>query len=457
MQVSFPAAAPAQHLHHADRLAIDPYWSPSRSGACVSRFLSRQRTLVGTAALAAATAIKNPEFYQSLLDRGWRRSGVLLYKPDQRASCCPHYTIRLNSEEFRASKDQRQVQNRFNKYLLGDFYIKEAARLYPLSREQARKRNTEFDLTQRVHECEQNQLQTPPEPAHRFVVTLEPDIFTEEKYTLFENYQRLVHNEPPHRITKSGFTNFLCSSPIPRDETAVNGQRIGSYHQCYRLDEKLVAIGVLDLLPQCVSAVYFMYDESVHQHAFGKLGALREISLAKEGNYKYWYAGFYIHSCAKMRYKGDYTPQHLLDPESYDWNILDNELRQKLDKTKYFSLSRERSSLAADSSEKLGVIDSKIPEDGVDFDFDEHHALSDSGMPLFSRSIPGILTKTQLLNEVDLDSIKISVRGIEAEAKDLVSWESSDIDSPSTTKCIISELAAAVGPVNAMEMIVKFG
>ncbi|KAK2625636.1 hypothetical protein QTJ16_004948 [Diplocarpon rosae] len=412
----------------------------------------------------ASAASITPQFYQSLLDRGWRRSGVLLYKPDQRASCCPHYTIRLDSEEFRASKDQRQVQNRFNKYVLGDFYIKEAARLYPLSREQARKRNTEFQLTQRVRECEQNQLQTPPEPAHRFVVTLEPDVFTEEKYTLFENYQRLVHNEPPHRITKSGLKNFLCSSPIPRDETAVDGQKIGSYHQCYRLDGKLVAIGVLDLLPKCVSAVYFMYDESVHQHAFGKLGALREISLANEGNYKYWYAGFYIHSCAKMRYKGDYTPQHLLDPESYDWNILDTELKQKLDKTKYFSMSRERSSLAADSSEIPGtqqntdtVIDSKIFEDGADFDFDEHNPLSDPGTPLFSRSIPGILTKTQLLNEVDLDSIKISVRGVEAEAKDLVSWESSDIDSPGSTKCIISELAAAVGPVLAMGMIVKFG
>ncbi len=33
---------------------------------------------------------------------------------------------------------------------------------------------------------------------------------------------------------------------------------IGSYHQCYRLDGKLVAMGVLDLLPTCVSSVYLM-------------------------------------------------------------------------------------------------------------------------------------------------------------------------------------------------------
>src|ERR1700712_2015631 len=94
----------------------------------------------------ASTTLLQPEFYQSLLNRGWRRSGTLLYKPDQRASCCPQYTIRLDSETFRASKDQRQTLNRFHKHVLGDFYSNESARLYPRSREQAKKRNTDFDL-----------------------------------------------------------------------------------------------------------------------------------------------------------------------------------------------------------------------------------------------------------------------------------------------------------------------
>ncbi len=35
-------------------------------------------------------------------------------------------------------------------------------------------------------------------------------------------------------------------------------RRIGSYHQCYRLDEKLIALGVLDLLPEVVSSVYLL-------------------------------------------------------------------------------------------------------------------------------------------------------------------------------------------------------
>jgi hypothetical protein len=34
------------------------------------------------------------DHYQYLMDRGWRRSGSLYYKPDLLRSCCPHYTIR---------------------------------------------------------------------------------------------------------------------------------------------------------------------------------------------------------------------------------------------------------------------------------------------------------------------------------------------------------------------------
>lgn len=219
----------------------------------------------------------------------------------------------------------------------------------------------------------------PLKPAHDLTVTLEPDSFTEEKYVIFENYQRMIHKEPPSKISKYGFKNFLCSSPIRRSTfTWENGQRVerklGSYHQCYRLDGKLIAVGVLDLLPQCVSAVYFMYHQDAIQWNFGKLGALRETSLALEFDYRYYYmgklhkkrllpfhpkrsngyldllskankqgwTGFYIHSCIKMRYKGDYHPQYVLDPRTHTWDLFDDDLRRKMDAKKFVCLSEER-------------------------------------------------------------------------------------------------------------------
>lgn len=74
------------------------------------------------------------QFYQDLIDRGWRRSGDYVYQyvsgsvacrssrlifdsPDMARTCCPQYTIRLESLDFKANKKHRQVINRFNRYL----------------------------------------------------------------------------------------------------------------------------------------------------------------------------------------------------------------------------------------------------------------------------------------------------------------------------------------------------
>lgn len=95
-----------------------------------------------------------PEFYQGLIDRGFRRSGDLLYKPDLRASCCPHYTIRLDSAAFKATKDQRQALNRFTNYVLGEEYIRKAGRYYPKTRKEASDRKQIFNVVQRVKEPE---------------------------------------------------------------------------------------------------------------------------------------------------------------------------------------------------------------------------------------------------------------------------------------------------------------
>ena len=79
------------------------------------------------------------------------------------------------------------------------------------------------------------------------------------RYALFANYQTKVHREGPSDITKSGFKRFLCSG-LHRSNLIHHGKekKIGSYHQCYRLDGQLIALGVLDLLPHCVSSVYLM-------------------------------------------------------------------------------------------------------------------------------------------------------------------------------------------------------
>jgi arginine-tRNA-protein transferase len=399
------------------------------------------------------------DFYHKLIDRCWRRSGTLLYRPNQRDSCCPHYTLRLDSSQFKATKDQRQAINRFNRFVAGDAYALEAARLYPRSRQETRRRDNEFDLVERIHEAESKNLKKPPLPEHEFEVSLEPDTFTEEKYAVFENYQKTVHQEAPAGITRSGFKRFLCNSPIqrrimPGDDGKV--RKLGSYHQCYRLDGKLVAVGVLDLLPHCVSAVYFLYHESIHSYSPGKLGALREIALAIEGGYRWWYSGYYIHSCPKMRYKIDYSPQYVLDPETLAWDRLDKEALAIFDKKHYVSLSRERERLAADEGD-AAVAATEDSENPVSEDKSEEMNEDDNDESLLTSNMPGILSLEQM-KEVNMDNVlgRSDHHKGYFETSDLVVWSTQSIDEFGSIKSKVAELVAAIGPDLMDEMCVDF-
>jgi arginyl-tRNA---protein transferase len=39
----------------------------------------------------------------------------------------------------------------------------------------------------------------------------------------------------------------------------------------YRVDGELIAMGVLDILPGCVSSVYFIYDKAWEKFSLGKV------------------------------------------------------------------------------------------------------------------------------------------------------------------------------------------
>lgn len=273
-----------------------------------------------------------------------------------------------------------------------------------IASDKAKQRNG-FDLPGAVHESEFANTKRPPEPAHRFEVTLEEDNFTKDKYELFQNYQQTVHKEKPSEISESGFKRFLCESPLQRRTEQVDGktQQLGSYHQCYRLDSRLIAMGVLDLLPHCVSGVYFLYHSDFEKWSFGKLSALREATLALEGGYQYYYMGYYIHSCAKMRYKGEYRPQYVLDPESLTWDPLDGELRALLDKKRYVSLSRERR--LKQTAKGTGGDPAKSSQDDTEADSysdfpyptakEANDAVSD-GVSLFDVKVPGVMTEEEI-------------------------------------------------------------
>ncbi len=308
--------------------------------------------------------------------------------------------------------------------------------MHPKTKEEARLRDNKFVLVNRIHEAEYGRAATPPEPAHKLAVILESDSFTEEKYQVYRNYQQMVHGDKPGEITRESFTRFLCSSPL-RQETMVGEdgrkRQLGSFHQCYRLDGKLVAIGVLDLLPDCVSSVYFFYNESLHEHMPGKLSALYEIALALEDGYRWWYPGYYIHSCPKMRYKIDYAPQYILDPEALVWDELTEDVLKLLDEKPFISLHLERAKACEMGKEQN--------EEDAERKLDAAHKRW-----LFNSAMPGIPSLNDM-EEVNLDHIALRARGSgpRYEMCDIVSWNSLTIRDYPQIKAGVAELVAALG------------
>ena len=64
------------------------------------------------------------------------------------------------------------------------------------------------------------------------------------------------------------YEDILYSSTPPNHLPS----KYGSYHQLYKLDGQLIALAVLDILPNCVSSVYFMYDKDWERFSMGKVG-----------------------------------------------------------------------------------------------------------------------------------------------------------------------------------------
>ncbi|XP_029031539.1 arginyl-tRNA--protein transferase 1 isoform X5 [Betta splendens] len=194
----------------------------------------------------------------------------------------------------------------------------------------------------------------PENAAHSLEVRLVPVDFEDPQFTasyqqsveLYARYQMAIHGDDPSECSESEFRRFLCDSPLEA-ESSPDGPEMGygSFHQQYWLDGRIVAVGVIDVLPNCVSSVYLYYHPDFASLSLGSYSALREIAFTRQLQKQspklcYYYLGFYIHSCPKMRYKGQYRPSDLLCPETYMWVPIERCIPQ-LEDSRYARLNQD--------------------------------------------------------------------------------------------------------------------
>ncbi|RCK67298.1 Arginyl-tRNA--protein transferase 1 [Candida viswanathii] len=129
------------------------------------------------------------------------------------------------------------------------------------------------------HTFDLNRLYEAQVQSTRFRTKFEP--------LVYKKYQIHVHNDEPDDVTESSFKRFLCDTPFPKEESrgVVYETAYWTYHELYYLDDKLIAISVLDFLP------------------LGTLSGLKELQMCQQLGYSWYYLGYYIEDCVKMKYK----------------------------------------------------------------------------------------------------------------------------------------------------------
>eukprot|EP00096_Caligus_rogercresseyi_P012660 TRINITY_DN5376_c0_g1_i1.p1 TRINITY_DN5376_c0_g1~~TRINITY_DN5376_c0_g1_i1.p1 ORF type:complete len:451 (+),score=135.21 TRINITY_DN5376_c0_g1_i1:411-1763(+) len=358
--------------------------------------------------------VLHPEDYKDLIDRGWRRSGKYVYKPTYGKSCCAQYTIRSHARSFAPTKSQKKVLKKFMAYLrngkrpptssmesneessthpsvndsalhsshtsktptkasLGpdpnrplpqkakDIRIlnklsKKASTSLPKPTSSSTQNSGVKSLEDFIHE-----IQSIPNPAHTFSTRLvaaynHDSAFKSslpESYEVFRKYQMNIHHDPPDACTMNHMCRFLCQSSL------VINEGYGAYHLQYLLDGKIFCVGVVDILPDAVSSVYLYYDPEYSFLSPGTLSALWELGLIRSGGFhasneiSFYYMGFYIHTCPKMRYKGRFSGSQLLCLETHTWFPLEDSL-PRLEISKYSRFNPDPEAVDEDLPGDLG-------------------------------------------------------------------------------------------------------
>jgi arginine-tRNA-protein transferase len=122
----------------------------------------------------------------------------------------------------------------------------------------------------------------------------------EEAYELYRLYNITRHGEE-ETASRAGFRSFLYDSPI---DTRMMRYTVG---------DRLIGIGWVDVVPDGLSSVYFVFDPAESARSLGTFSAMKEIETAAAMGKRWLYLGFYVPGCRKMSYKRRFRPFQLLE------------------------------------------------------------------------------------------------------------------------------------------------
>jgi arginine-tRNA-protein transferase len=133
------------------------------------------------------------------------------------------------------------------------------------------------------------------------IVTSAPPSISPEKVRLFRRY--LEHRHDGAMEGSAEELETFVRSPLETVELE------------YRADGRLLAVGIADVEPEALSAVYCYFDPDEGRRALGVLNVLRLLEECRRRGAAHLYLGYYVADCGKMSYKADYRPFETLEED----------------------------------------------------------------------------------------------------------------------------------------------
>ena len=186
----------------------------------------------------------DPTVYGELLRFGFRRSGRMIYAP-RCEHCSQCVSVRIPVTDFEPRRSYRRVLR------------------------------ANADIRLREH----------------------PATFNDEHYALYRAYTAQRHEDGEMAsATPAEYLGFLSA------------EWCDTMFLEFRLEGRLVATAVTDVLDDALSAVYTFFDPALNSRSLGTFAILKQIEWARTQGLLHLYLGYWIRDSRKMAYKARFRP-----------------------------------------------------------------------------------------------------------------------------------------------------